>query len=218
MSNLLVTGLVQLLENTLNPLLRQDPHLLHSLSALGSGKRLRVICKSRNSQSESESWQLTLTISSEKLHLHSNNQEPADATIKGSKRALTGLLVSDDPAAALHHPELDLEGDVHLIQRLHKTISDTDTRWDDLLAPWLRPFIGDTGTALGAAAVNNSVEFMQHSTRSLQLNIKDFLQEESGLLPTRSEVQTANERLDALRLRLDRLGARAALLRQRVTN
>ncbi|MDO8907732.1 MAG: SCP2 sterol-binding domain-containing protein [Pseudohongiella sp.] len=216
MSNLLVTGLVQLLENGINTVLRQDPHLLRSLDDIGSGKSIRLICTSEDP--ETESWRLTLIITPEKLHLQSNNQDDADATICGSKKALAGLLASDDPAGALHHPELDLRGDVHLIQRLHKVMSTADTRWDDVLAPLLKPFIGDTGTAIGTTAINGSIGFMQNTARSMKLNIKDFLQEESGLLPTRSEVGIANERLDTLRLRLDRLSARAEQLRQRVTN
>lgn len=214
MNSLLMTGLVQLLEHSINAVLRQDPHLLHSLNTVASNKRLRVVCMS----AERELCQLTLIITAEKLHIHSNSQELADATVRGSKKALIGLLTSDDPAAALHHPELELEGDVHLIQMLHNTISNAGTRWDDVLAPLLKPIIGDTGAAIGTTAVNSGVEFVHHSSRTMQLTIKDFLQEESQLLPTRSETQLANSRLDNLRLRLDRLDARVGLLRQHVTN
>jgi ubiquinone biosynthesis accessory factor UbiJ len=216
MSNLLLTGLVQLLEKSINAVLLQDPHLLQSLNNIGSGKTLRLICMTADA--ETESWRLTLIITPEKLHLQGSNLDDADATILGSRKALAGLLVSDDPAAALHHPELSLQGDVHLIQRLHKIVSTTDTRWDDVLAPLLKPFIGDTGISVGTHAINGSIGFIQNTARSMQLNIKDFLQEESGLLPTRTEVQIANDRLDSLRLRLDRLSARAGLLRQHVTN
>lgn len=216
MSNLLITGLVQLLENSINPLLQQDPHLLGTLNAAGSGKRLRLSCLSADGTTEV--WQLTVFITPEKLHLFSNNQDTAEATVRGTRKALMGLLTSEDPAAALHHPELDLEGDVHLIQRLHKAVSTTDTRWDDVLAPLLKPFIGDTGTAIGASVINTGVGLVQNSARSMQHNLKDFLQEETRLLPTRHEVGLANGRLDALRLRIDRLGARIEHLRQHVTN
>jgi ubiquinone biosynthesis protein UbiJ len=216
MSNLFITGLGQLLETSLNLLMRQDPHLLQSLNVIGSGKRLRLICVAADAATQS--WQFTLTITPEKLLLHSNNQDEADATIRGSKKAMLNLLVSTEPAAALHHPELSLQGDVHLIQRLHKVVSTADTRWDDLMAPLLKPVIGDTGTAIGVGAINSGIQFAQHSAHSVQLTIKDFLQEESGLLPTRAQVQIGNERLDQLRLRLDRLAARAEQLQRLVTN
>lgn len=216
MSNLFGTGVVHLAETLINAVLRQDPHLLHSLNQVGAGRQLRLICQ--QPAHETASWQLTLIITPQKLYLHSNNQETADATIRGSIKALIGLVTGDDPAAALHHPELELSGDVHLIQRLHKTISAADTRWDDVLAPWLKPIVGDSGIAVGAHAVNQGVDFVHNSARSAQLTIRDFLQEESRLLPTRSEVEMANERLDTLRLRLDRLNARARLLLQHVTN
>lgn len=216
MSNLLTTGLVQLVEASLNPLLRQDPHLLRSLNAVAAGKRLRVICTAANDLHQP--WQLTVTISADKIHLHSNSADSADATIRGSKKALIQLLTSEDPASALHHPELDLDGDVHLVHAVHASLSKADTNWDDLLAPLLKPLTGDTGMAAGAAVINRSAALIRDSAQSLQLNLKDFLQEESGLLPTRSEVMAANDHLDALRLRLDRLAARIAQLRQHVTN
>ena len=216
MSNLFFTGLVQLVESGLNLLLQQDPHLLRSLNAVAGGKRMRLICAS--SDDTQASWQLTVLITPDKLHLYSNSEDAADASIRGSKKALFALLTSDDPAAALHHPELDLDGDVHLIQALHKVINNADTRWDDLLTPLLKPFVGDTGMAAGAAAVNRGAELAKANAHALQLALRDFLQEESQLLPPRSQVDASDDRLHALRLRIDRLQAKIDQLRQHVTN
>jgi ubiquinone biosynthesis protein UbiJ len=48
------------------------------------------------------------------------------------------------------------------------------------------------------------------------LNVRDYLQEESGLLPAHAETEDSNTRLDSLRLRIDRLHARIDLLRQKI--
>lgn len=222
MSKLLTTSLVQLLESALNQILQQDPHLLRSLNAQASGKSLQLICCRSGLDNAPPFWQLNLIITPQRLHLHSNfsdqTQQQPDAAIRGSSRALTGLLLSDDPATALYHPELSLYGDVHLIHALHRTLNQADVRWDDLLAPALKPLIGDVALSTAAGAVNQSLTMVKQGSSSLQLSVRDFLQEESALLPTRTEARIARERLDALRLHLDRLQARTEHLRALVTN
>lgn len=211
---MLSAGLSQIIEAGINGLLRQDPHLLSSLNQIASGKSLRLICTRAGEADSQPAWQLTLIITPDRLHVHSNSRDDADASITGSPRALSALLFSDDPAAALYHPDIVLSGDVHLIQKIHKTLSASDTRWDDLLAPLLKPVLGDHGIFALSTTVNAGVEAARNAGQTLKMDIRDYLQEESGLLPTRAETESANNRLDSLRLRIDRLHARLELLRQ----
>ena len=211
---MLTAALSQMTEAGVNGLLRRDPHLLDSLNAVAPGKSLRLTCTRADAEPV---WQLTLIISAEKVHLHSNAADHADACITGSPRALSALLFSDDPAAALYHPDIMLSGDIHLIQSIHKTLNASDTRWDDVLAPMLKPLLGDSGVSVLTHAVNVSADLMRNAGKTLQMNLRDYLQEESGLLHSRIEAAAANRRLDALRLRLDRLRARADLLRHHDT-
>lgn len=218
-------ALSQIIEAGLNSLLHRDAHLLSSLNKVATGKSLRLVCtragtkQAGTEQSGAESaqslWQLTLIITPEKLHVHSNSADPVDACIAGSSSALTALLSSDDAAAALYRPDMVLSGDIHLIQTIHNTLSASGTRWDDVLAPMLKPLLGDAGVSALATAVNASADAVRNAGQTLQVNVRDYLQEESGLLPTRVETEAANSRLDSLRLRIDRLQARADLLKQK---
>lgn len=209
---MLSAALSQMMEAGVNGLLRRDPHLLDSLNAVAAGKSLRLTCTRADAEPV---WQLTLIITAEKVHVYSNAADHADACITGSPRALSALLFSDDPAAALYHPEILLSGDIHLIQSIHKTLNASDTRWDDVLAPILKPLLGDSGVSVLTNAVNASADLVRNAGKTLQLNLRDYLQEESGLLPTRIEAAAANSRLNSLRLRIDRLQARADLLKQK---
>jgi ubiquinone biosynthesis protein UbiJ len=65
-------------------------------------------------------------------------------------------------------------------------------------------------------AVNVSAGVVRNAGQSLQLNVRDYLQEESGLLPAHAQTEDSNTRLDSLRLRIDRLHARIDLLRQKI--
>jgi len=209
---MLSAALSQMIEAGVNGLLRRDPHLLNSLNAVAAGKSLRLTCTLADAEPV---WQLTLIITAEKVHIHSNTADHADACITGSPRALCGLLFSDDPAAALYHPDIVLSGDIHLIQSVHKALSASGTRWDDVLAPILKPLLGDTGVSVLTNAVNASADVVRNAGGTLRMNLRDYLQEESGLLPTRIEAAAAYSRLDSLRLRIDRLRARADLIKQK---
>jgi ubiquinone biosynthesis protein UbiJ len=162
-------ALSQIIEAGLNGLLRSDPHLLSSLNKVAAGKSLTLI----STRDGVSAWQLTLIITPEKLHVHSNSADDADACISGSPRALSALLFSNDPAAALYHPEIVLSGDIHLIQTIHKTLTASDTRWDDVLAPMLKPLLGDSGVSVLTNAVNTTAKVVRNAGQSLQLNVRD---------------------------------------------
>ena len=132
--------------------------------------------------------------------LLSQTEDPADATLCGSRNAPLGLLLSDDPATALYHPELALSGDVHLIQRLHRAITGLELDWADLF--------DNSAWHLASSALKRSGALLNHNLHSLQLNTTDFLQQESAWLPAPAEITHFSERLAALRLRIDRAQAR----------
>lgn len=209
-------ALSQIIEAGLNGLLRRDPHLLSSLNRVAAGKSLRLTSTRPGADDGATAWQLTLIITPEKLHVHTNSADHADTCISGSPRALAALLFSNDPAAALYHPDIVLSGDIHLIQTIHKTLTASGTRWDDVLAPMLKPLLGDSGVSVLTNAVNVSAGVVRNAGQSLQLNMRDYLQEESGLLPAHAQTEDSNTRLDSLRLRIDRLHARIDLLRQKI--
>jgi len=206
--SLLSTALLQPLEFALNRLLARDPHIIDVMAAAGAGKTITVICSSL------PRWQLSVLINPDRILLLSAPQDAPDACLTGSHRALTQLLLSDDQASALHHPDIELSGDVQLIQRLHRALNQLDIDWQDLAGPLL----GDIGANIATTGWQHSRDAVAQAGRALQQNITDFVQEEAALSPTREEVEHSREQLDALRLRLDRLQARIQGLQQLVTN
>lgn len=206
--SLLGTALLQPLEFAINRLIARDPHIIKVLSAAAAGKTISVRCTSQ------PRWQISLLINSDRILLLSAPQDAPDASLAGSHGALSRLLLSDDQAAALHDPDIELSGDVQLIQRLHRALSQLDINWQDLLAPLL----GDIGTRAAATGWEHGRDTVLHAADALKQNVTDFVQEEAALTPTKNQVQYFTEDLDALRLRLDRLQARIQRLQQLVTN
>lgn len=206
--SLLSTALLQPLEFVINRLLDRDPHIMKVLNAAGAGKTVTVRCTSQ------PRWQLTLLIGTDRIMLMSAEQEAPDACLSGSQRALSRLLFSDDQATALHDRDIELSGDVQLIQRLHRALSQLDLDWQDLLGPLL----GDIGTRAAATGWQHSRDTVLQAADALKKNMTDFVQEEAALTPTKQQAQHFTSELDALRLRLDRLQARIQRLQQLVTN
>ena len=217
MATLLNTGLAAVIETLVNALLQKDPHLLKRLNTLASGRSVSIgYIAARGIPDQ----QLTFIITPSRLYVHSDAEASAnaDAGISGSSRALLALASSDDPASALHHPEITLTGDVHLVQQLHREITQADSGLEDILAAVFTPLAGDTLFALAAKAMRGGFNTAKQGAQELRLGASDFLQEESGLLTTHTEIRLSQERLERLRLRLDRLQARIQQLQQAVTN
>lgn len=207
-ASLLGVALLQPLELALNAVLARDPHIMKTLASKALGRSIRLSCTS------TPGWQITLQIHADRLMLLSASEDTADAHLSGSQRALLRLLFSDDPASALHDPDIQLSGDVQLTQSVHRALAELDTDWQDLLAP----ILGDLPTRMAGSVWQHGRDGSVRAAQTIKDNLGDFLQEETALLPTRAECDGFTDELDAMRLRLDRLQARIQQLEQLVTN
>lgn len=206
-TSLMMTALLAPLETMLNIWLRHDQHALAALNRSAGARVVSVGCTS------TPRWQLSVQVTPQRVLLRATDDGTADATLTGSRTALMELLFAEDPAAALHHPELNITGDVHLIQGLHATLTQLDIDWEDLLAPWLGPIVGDSVLHVTADAARRGHHQVAQGLTAARLSTTDYLQEELAILPTRTEVTLFTDSLDDLRLRVDRLSARVEHLR-----
>ncbi|ALO47328.1 ubiquinone biosynthesis accessory factor UbiJ [Pseudohongiella spirulinae] len=194
MASLLKFALLRPAEQLLNLALRKDPHLLNTLYGQAPDKIVALQCTSL------PGFEIGLQFTQQGLRLLSVSDQPPAASITGPAAALMGLLTSEDPAAALHHPQLQLHGDVHLVQALHRSISRLELDWSD--------FFSNPAFQLVSQAMKSSAAAVQQGIISLRQDTADYLQHESDLLPTRAEVHDLTARTESLRLRIDRLRAR----------
>ena len=199
MASLLKFTLLRPAEQLLNLAMRKDPHLLATLYRQAPDKVITLQCTSL------PGFDIGLQFTEQGLRLLSVSDQAPAASISGPAAALMGLLSSDDPAAALHHPQLQLHGDVHLVQSLHRSISQLELDWSDLFRNPAFQIVSQT--------LKTSASTMRQGLNSLRMDTADYPQHESDLLPTRQEVTDFTNRLDALRLKIDRLQDRLAHIR-----
>jgi ubiquinone biosynthesis protein UbiJ len=137
---------------------------------------------------------------------------PADITLRGRIPAFLRLARGDD-SAPLFSGKVEMQGDVELGQRLQRLLREFHVDWEE----WLSGFIGDVLAHQVGRAARGARAWQSQSAHSLGLDVSEYLQEESRLLPTRPEVEAFLSAVDALRAHADRLEQRVARLRAGVT-
>ena len=193
---MLLRGLLASVENGINRVLRLDSTALARLRPL-TGKLIAVECAS-------PSLNLFILPSDEGLLLATQWAADADCTLRAPAASLMRLVLSKDKTAVLHSPEVDLEGDSHVLMALAQVLQDLDLDWEYELSRWLGP----VATALIGGHLRSRANWYQQGFASLNQNLAEYLSEEARTLVGEREAQARFDELDQLKLDLDRLEAR----------
>jgi ubiquinone biosynthesis protein UbiJ len=143
----------------------------------------------------------------EKLALSLDPDGDADLTITG--KALTLAKLGSDPDS-LFSADIDIHGDVQFAKQLRDLLEGFDFDWEAQLAR----YTGDTLAYPIAHGLKQFSRWAKDSHQSLQLNVSDYLKEESLILPDQSQVNNFLSAVDTLRADTDRLEARIARLKK----
>ena len=194
--SLATTALLAPIEKAVNSLLAQDPHAMNSLAQFRS-KLIEV-------QTPHAGCSMRFVESGIRLGaLHEGAvPEAADAIITGPAPALLKLL--KDGERPLADSDIRIEGDAEFLLDLQQTLAGLDIRWEDLL----QPVLGDVLTGSIGDAVAGARNWSRKAGVNIRRNLANYLQYEAGVMPTPEELEAFADRVDELRLRLDRLEAR----------
>ena len=197
---MLLSGLLASVESGVNRILRLDSTALARMRPL-TGKVIAVECAS-------PALHLFILPSDEGLLLAAQWAADADCTLRAPASSLLHLALSKDKTAVLHGPQVDLEGDSHVLMELAAILQDLVLDWEFELSRW----IGPVATALIAGHVRSRANWYQHGFASLNQNLAEYLSEEARTLVGEREAQARFNELDQLKLDLDRLEARVERL------
>ena len=136
---------------------------------------------------------------------------PADCTLSAPASLLLKLVTSADKSAVLHHPEVDLDGNSAVLMELADILQGLEFDWEYEVSRWLGPL----PTALISGRCRSHRDWIVQFAQSLHLNTVDYLSEESRALVGRLEADMRFSEIDQLKLDLDRIDARIALLLKR---
>ena len=206
MLELISTFALKPAEALINSLLDQDPHLAGQLRAF-SGRNVAI---------QSTVPPFYCLLSFDGGHIVLSGLEASitglkeDTRVSGSLPDLLALLRADKESRARVMKKLTMEGDAELLLEIVQVLARLEFDIEDYLAP----FVGDIQAHYGMKSVSQIEEFASQANERAKRSVAAYLSEEADLLCTSSESEALYRRLDALRLRLDRLAARCARLEQ----
>lgn len=194
--------LLPFLEDAGNRLLRLDPETLKRLGDLEG----RVFCIEFRDLGR----KLYLHPSESGFRMHAETDVAPAVTLRGTVAIFARLGLGAD-TETFRAGELEIEGDAALGQRLQRILRSLDLDWEEPLA---RLFGDPVGHEIGHA-LRGAFAWQRRAGETFLHNAAEYLQEESRLLPVRSEVEGFLNAVDGLRADVDRLEARIQRLRAR---
>lgn len=138
------------------------------------------------------------------LSLQSVFEDEADCKISGSLAGVLKMIRSENPAEILSSGEVSILGDSRLAQDFSDTLSRMDIDWEELLSK----LTGDFAAHRIGNVVRQGQHFLLDSLKAFRLDSSEYLQEESGILPTRVEIEKFIHDVDVLRDDVERLDAK----------
>ncbi len=138
----------------------------------------------------------------------------ADTKLTGSASEYSKLFAAEDPASALINGELELIGNSQALIELQKILTDLDIDWE---APLAQHFGDVIGHQMGQG-IRAGFNFGRQAFKGLSRQFKEFITEESELVPPKPQTERFFREVDQLATRTERLEARLQKLRQSLQN
>lgn len=147
---------------------------------------------------------LTLVPGPDRLQLFGPYEATPDCLIRGTPVALLRMITARRKDLEIGEGAVEIEGDSTIAHELAKAFSRLDLDWEEQLArmigdPLAHP-IGELGRGLA--------RWGRRTSETLNSDLKEYLEEESRLVPTRYELQAFLGDVDTLRDDVERLEAR----------
>ncbi|WP_089724248.1 ubiquinone biosynthesis accessory factor UbiJ [Candidatus Thiosymbion oneisti] len=145
------------------------------------------------------------------VHLYGDYAGTPDCVLRAAPLALARLGVSRRKEDRLFSGEVQVEGDTHLAQAFGDFLSGLEVDWEEQLAR----LVGDVAAHRIGSQVRAAGHWRRRTADTLTEDVKEYLQEEARLLPSRYEVQAFLDEVDRVRDGVERLAARIERLAQR---
>lgn len=155
-------------------------------------------------------WIIYFYPTTSNIQILESYQDKPDTVIKGSITTLAMMGMNANPMQAVFSGAVKIEGDIktgEAFQRLFNQLN------PDFVAK-LSPYTGDVFAQKTGQLFHSSHVWGKETLNTMQLNISEFLQDETHHLPPQPEIDIFCDQVDVLRSDLDRLNERIKRLHQ----
>ncbi len=118
--------------------------------------------------------------------------------------SLARMAMGADYQSMLNSGALKIEGDVEFANQLRSIFVQIDIDWEEVASK----YVGDTVAYQAGLFVNKFKSYKSRSVENFRLDVSEYLQEESRILPTKVELDHFMSNVDELDANVQRLEAR----------
>lgn len=149
-------------------------------------------------------------------HIQIQNQygDIPDATIQATPMTLMRLSHSDNPGKTFLESEATISGDTGVGMAFSQILREVDIHWEDLLST----LVGDIIAQHSAQLAKNTQGWLKDSAHAMNLNLSEYLSEESRDIAADAEVRHYIDQVDTLRDDAARLEAKVERLSKQLRN
>ncbi len=192
--------IVPTLESALNAYLGMDPDTERTLQQI-SGKVIAF----RLTDLDLEFYFMP---SQEHVSVMAHCDERPEVMISGSVLTLMRMGLSGDAGKAASVKDVEIRGDLELGRAFYELLSKVEIEWEELLARR----VGDIPAHQIGSIVRGVKGWIDRAGDSLRMDLSEYLQEESRIMPAKPEIEAFMDGVDTLRSDVDRLQARVERL------
>ncbi len=153
---------------------------------------------------------VTLIPGPDRIQIFGSYDAPADCVIRGAPLSLARMALAERKESEMSSGSVQIEGDTTLAQQFAKALGGLDVDWEEQAARVL----GDPIAHQVGQAMKGLSDWGRQTSRTLTADLKEYLEEEGRLVPTRYELDAFLAEVDTLRDDVERLEARVARLNQ----
>lgn len=194
------------LEIALNFCVRQQSQTLEICSTL-TGKVVSIHLQGPNVQ-------VYCLFHESNLQLRGNYEGKPDLVITGTPLALARLGLSPGASRDVFVSEVKFEGDIETGRHFQALMKAIDMDWEEQLSH----LVGDVAAHQIGNAVRSLSGWVARTTKTLHLDMAEYLQQESRDLPCKEEVEPFLAAVDTLRADVERLELRVKRLQNKIAS
>ncbi|NEV63905.1 SCP2 sterol-binding domain-containing protein [Thiorhodococcus minor] len=196
-------ALLAVVEQAINGYIALDPEGAAGLAAL-EGRIIAIELKGFGSR-------VSVIPSEGGLQLFGHYDADPDCLILGSPLGLVRMATAERKESQLITGEVEISGDSGLAHAFSAALAKLDVDWEEQLAR----VIGDPFAHQVGNRARDAEHWGKRTSETMTANLREYLQEERRLLPTRYEIEAFLAQVDTLRDDVERIGARIERLAKR---
>lgn len=138
------------------------------------------------------------------VQVMSEYDSEADVTLSGSALAFMRMSGAEDSGKALLENRIQVDGNMRIAEQFSQILREVDIDWEELLSR----AVGDIVAHQAGQLARSGKGWLDDTAQAMRMNTREYLQEESRVLPAETEIQHYPDAVDTLRGDADRLDAR----------